>query len=196
MCAATGLRGISNALMAVGLRTSTPQSFVEKTVPTLEELRSMSLAKAQRTIDGLRKHRVTDQEVQLLGVTSDLGERVDVQTCAGLMVLCGCQRGIRLTIHQMKFVCIITQSLRELFALAEGAFIALSPKLKGRGNGNNKGSVTCAKSDCAVREYFLLAENWLRLYGGLPLFVAEKRRELKGDTMKPVDSSPSHISAD
>ncbi|CAM9545029.1 unnamed protein product [Ectocarpus sp. 4 AP-2014] len=164
---------LCNFLGVVGRSPKTAVSFVEKDLPVLEDLRRLGLTKAMRALDGLRKHNATKVEEIMLGASG----RLDTQDRAGLLTLCGCQRGCRLTSDEMKTVQRVTRGMADLFASLELQFETLAPKVRGHSGDIHQHELGA---------FFETADKWLAFYDDLRGLVVRKQAELRFDLPSPA----------
>lgn len=143
-------------------------------------LHTMNPTKIQRTLDALRKHRVTPQETALLMVPTDLGDRVDVHTPGGIVVLCGGCKSVRFTGMQIKYILATTRVLRDMFCLLEEAFAALTTAEKrGSSNGND------TQTTDAVADYVTIADTWRNTYVAFATFIVRKQSTVIAEPVGP-----------
>ncbi|CAN0108597.1 unnamed protein product [Scytosiphon promiscuus] len=162
-------------------RPAAAANFVDKERPALRDLKGMGLTGAMRALDSLRKHNTTASEGDTLGA----GGRLDVQERAGLLVLCGCQRGCRFTSDEMNTVQRVTHSMAKVFGLLELQFATLAPKIRG-----NVGEETHDQRRREVDEFYRTAEMWLALFDDARELAAKKQAELRLEQLSGAAGSP------
>ncbi|CAN0350832.1 unnamed protein product [Ectocarpus sp. 12 AP-2014] len=165
---------LCNFLGVVGRSPKTAVNFVEKDPPVLEDLQRLGLTKTMRALDGLRKHNATKAEESMLGANGRLDTQQDR---AGLLTLCGCQRGCRLTSDEMKTVQRVTRGMADLFASLELQFETLAPKLRGDRGDNHQHELGA---------FFETADKWLAFYDDVRVLVVGKQAELRFELPSPA----------
>ncbi|CAM9954808.1 unnamed protein product [Ectocarpus sp. 12 AP-2014] len=159
--------------LGVGRSPKTAVNFVEKDLPVLEDLQCLGLTKTMRALDGLRKHNATKAEESMLGANG----RLDTQDRAGLLTLCGCQRGCRLTSDEMKKVQRVTRGMADSFASLELQFETLAPKIRGDSGDNHQHELGA---------FFETADKWLAFYDDVRALVVRKQAELRFELPSPA----------